>query len=166
MTNSLQVRGGKVKISQPAAAAVFVLLCCSAQAEGPESRQPGSFPLPSVDGKILAPAGDAKSFRVPMRFQKVEQFYRDQFKDQKEVTLKLADVEGGKKLTLTSKRKGDTWTKAVVKEGTVDTTVEVTPVLRISELEIEGSGKPLVQFIFSRSPEAAKAAASIDHTGR
>ena len=38
------------------------------------------LPLPSVDGKALAISAGQKTFRVPIRFAKVEAFYREQYK--------------------------------------------------------------------------------------
>ena len=134
---------------------------CSA-AQGTAAPE-GAFPLPSIDGKALALTQGQKTFRVPMRYARVEQFYKEQFLNQKDVRLVPSGTDGDRTLTLTSKRKGDAWTRAVVREGKVDTSVEVVAVLRMSGEAIEGNGKPLVQFVLTRSPDAAKAAAEMNH---
>lgn len=126
----------------------------------------GAFPLPSIDGKALAMTQGQKTFRVPLRYVRVEQFYKDQFAGQKDVRLVPSGTDGDRSLTLTSKRKGDAWTRAVVREGKVDTSIEVVAVMRMSGEAIEGNGKPLVQFVLTRSPEAAKAAAEMNHLER
>jgi len=41
--------------------------------------------------------------------------------------------------------------------------VEVTPVLRMGEEAVSGQGRPLVEFIISRSPEVDRAVQGIDH---
>ncbi|MBI3180886.1 MAG: hypothetical protein HYZ28_01945 [Myxococcales bacterium] len=136
----------------------------SAEAQRAKPRAP--FPIPSLDGKPLAPAEGKKSYRLPLSFRAVERFYRERFGRAKGVSLSLAGDEGSRVLTLVSKRPSDAWAKAVVSEGQVDTTILVTPVLQLSAEEIEGRGTPLVEFVFGRSPEAAKAAAEIDHLER
>ena len=122
------------------------------------------FPLPAVDGKALAVQKGQKSFRVPWRFAKVEAFFREQFKAHPKIAIKTGGSDGARTLTLTSKRADDAWAKAVVKEGEVDTTVELTPVLRFEEEQV-GGRMPLVIFI-PRSADAAKAADSIEHLER
>lgn len=123
------------------------------------------LPLPSVDGKALAIAPGQKVFRVPLRFARVEAFYREQFKADEKVALKSAGADGKRTLTLVSKRLDDTWAKAVVKEGEVETAVEVTPVTRLDEEKVEGRAMPLV-IVIPRSAEAAKTADSIEHLER
>jgi len=139
----------------------FLAPVCSA-AE-PAASPEGSFPLPSLDGKALAVTNGQKTFRVPLRFARVEQFYKDQFASRKDVRLVAAGTDGDRTLTLTSRRKGDAWKSAVVREGKVDTSIEVVAVMRMTGEAIEGNGKPLVQIVLTRSPEAAKAAAEQDH---
>ncbi|HEX4622291.1 MAG TPA: hypothetical protein VH208_12055, partial [Myxococcaceae bacterium] len=58
----------------------------------------------------------------------------------------------------------DTWARAVIKEGEVDTTVEVTPVLRAGEARVEGNGRPLVELVLTRSKDFDAMVNSIDHT--
>jgi len=124
------------------------------------------FPLPSVGSKPLAVTDKQHVFHLPMRFEKVRDFYKAQLGDAVKdgVTLKVTGTTGQRVLTLTSKRKGDTWTKATVKEGAADTVVDVTPVLRMSATEVEGRAGPLVQFVIGRSPEVQKEVTAIDHT--
>lgn len=123
----------------------------------------GPFPLPSIDGKPLAATPEQKTFRLPMRFEKVRGFYEGQFTgdEAKGVTSKLSGTSGKRVLTLTSARAGDTWKKAVVREGETETVVEVTPVLRLEEAQIEGNAKPLVQFIIGRSADVDRAVEAI-----
>ncbi len=124
------------------------------------------FPLPSVDGKALAVKADQKVFRLPMRFEKVRAFYEERYGagKAKDVKLVLSGVPGSRTLALSSKRVGDEWTRATVKEGEGETVVEVTRVLRMKDTDITGNGRPLVEFIFTRSPEVEKAVKEIDHT--
>lgn len=125
--------------------------------------QAGSFPLPAIDGKPPAVTAEQKTFRLPMRFEKVRSFYEGQFTGEaaQRVTSKLGTSNGKRTLTIVSSRVGDTWRKAVVREGEVDTTIEITPVLRMAEEQIEGNAKPLVQFIFGRSPDVDRAVQAI-----
>lgn len=124
------------------------------------------FPLPSVDGKPLALKDGQKVFRLPMRFEKVRAFYEERYGagKAKDVKLVLSGVPGSRTLALTSKRTTDEWTKATVKEGEVETVVEVTRVLQMGAEKVEGTGRPLVEFIFTRSSEVEKAVKEIDHT--
>lgn len=123
----------------------------------------GAFPLPAVDGKPAAAAPEQKQFRLPMRFERVRGFYEGQFAGEggKGVTSRLSGTPGKRVLTLTSSRPGDSWKKAVVREGEVETVVDVTPVLRLAEERIDGNGKPLVQFIIGRSADVDRAVKSI-----
>lgn len=123
----------------------------------------GSFPLPSIDGKALAATPEQKTFRLPIRFEKVRSFYDGQFTgdEAKGITSKLSGTVGKRVLTLTSSRAGDTWKKAIVREGEIETVVEVTPVLRMEEAQIEGNAKPLVQFIIGRSADVDRAVEAI-----
>ena len=121
------------------------------------------FPLPAVDGKPLAVTPGQKSFRLPMRFDKVRAFYEEQFKDATGVTLRLSGSLGSRFLTLSSKRTGDGWTSAVVKEGELETVVDLKPVLQMGAETMEGKGPP-VQFIFTRSPEVKNSLETIDPT--
>jgi hypothetical protein len=125
-----------------------------------------SFPLPSVDGKPLAVTEAQKSFRYPMRFEKVRAFYEERYGKGQVATVKwlVTGVPGERVLTLTNADKKDTWRKAIIREGDGETVIDVTPVLRLAEEAIEGNGKPLVEFVFGRSPEVDKAVQGIDHT--
>ena len=122
-----------------------------------------SFPLPAIDGKPLAVTEGQKVFRLPMRFERVKKFYADQLGSTPEVTSVETSVAGKRLLTLTTKARGESWKKAIVREGEVDTVVEVTPVMRLADEEISGNGRPLVEFIFGRSPDVEKAIKTIDH---
>ncbi|MBK7861576.1 MAG: hypothetical protein IPJ65_23765 [Archangiaceae bacterium] len=115
------------------------------------------FPLPAVDGKALSVTEKQKTFRLPMRFEKVRAFYDGQLAKEKDVAVKLSGAPGARVLTLSSKRKGDRWTKATVREGELETVIDVTPVVEVSEVEVSGNGSPLVQFVFGRSKEVDKA---------
>lgn len=150
---------------RPAHALLTVLLGSAvglAQAQAPS----GTFPLPGVDGKPLATTTGQRSFRCPLGFARVERFYREQLGQRADVTLRVKGQAGERTLVVTSKAKSDAWAKAVVKEGQAETTIEVTPVVRLSDQVVEGNGRPLVHFILSRSPEAAKAAEQLDHAQR
>lgn len=116
-----------------------------------------SFPLPAVDGKALAVTEKQRTFRLPMRFEKVRAFYDEQLGKEKDVSLKVAGAPGARVLSLSSKRKGDRWTRATVKEGELETVIEVTPVLVVDAVDVNGTGTPLVQFVFQRSNEVEKA---------
>ena len=124
------------------------------------------FPLPAVDGKALALKEGQKTFRLPTRFDKVRAFYEEQFKGVAEVTVRLEGTPGACKLQLATRRKADGWTRATVRESEMETVIDVVPVLRLAEENIEGHGKPLVEFVFGRSAEVQKALDSIDHGAR
>ncbi len=122
-----------------------------------------SFPLPAIDGKPLAVSEGQKVFRLPMRFEKVKKFYAEQLGATPEVTVVEKSVAGKRVLTLTTKAKGESWTKAIVREAEVETVVEVTAVIRLADVNISGSGRPLVEFIIGRSADVEKAVKTIDH---
>lgn len=122
------------------------------------------FPLPAIDGKPLAVVKDQKIFRVPLGFERVKAFYTDQLGAQPDVTLRVSSASGTKTLTIATTSKGETWKRAVIREGEHETVIEITPVMRLEEEQISGNGKPLVEFVFGRSPEVDKAVKSIDHT--
>ena len=122
------------------------------------------FPLPAVDGKPLAITEGQKSFRIPMRFEKVKHFYVEQLGKTPEVTISEKGEPGNRVLALSTKSKSESWTKAQVTEGQVDTVVQVTAVMRLQDENISGNGKPLVEFIIGRSADVQKALNSIDHT--
>ncbi|MDP2272466.1 MAG: hypothetical protein Q8N23_32970 [Archangium sp.] len=119
------------------------------------------FPLPAIDGKPLAVSEGQKVFRLPMRFEKVKSFYLEQLGASATVIEK--SVAGNRVLHVTAKGKAESWVKAVVREGEVDTVIEVTPVMRLAEEEISGNGRPLVEFIIGRSGDVQKALNTIDH---
>src|SRR5256885_16289011 len=123
-----------------------------------------SFPLPTVDGKPLSVTEKEKSFRLPMRFEKVRAFYEEQFKGDALVSIRVEGVAGDRKLAIVTKSKKDSWTRASVSEKATETVVEVTPVIYVGVTNIEGQSGPLVVFVMNRSPEVKKALDSIDHT--
>ncbi|MFZ5467974.1 MAG: hypothetical protein ACOZIN_00940 [Myxococcota bacterium] len=141
-------------------------LAFAATAAEPKARPSPSFPLPALDGKVLSAAEGQKQFRVPWGFARVERFYREHFIHAPDVTLSLTGPSGARTLTLVNRKKGDAWVRAVVREGEIDTRIEVTAVLRLAEERVEGRGVPLVELVIPRAPEAAKAAAELDHTSR
>ncbi|MFT3709621.1 MAG: hypothetical protein QM817_18485 [Archangium sp.] len=121
------------------------------------------FPLPTVDGKPPAVAKDQKVFKLPIGFARVRSFYTEQLGKTEGVKIVESSKDGRKVLTITTASKTESWTRASVREGEVETTIEVTPVMRLEAEEISGNGKPLVEFVFGRSAEVDKAVNSIDH---
>lgn len=121
------------------------------------------FPLPGIDGKPLAVTEGQKSFRLPMRFDKVRAFYEEQFKGSPEVTVRVSGTPGSRSLALVTKRSSDAWTSATVKEGELETVVDVKAVLQMGVERMEAKGPP-VQFILTRSPEVSRSLETIDHT--
>jgi hypothetical protein len=116
-----------------------------------------SFPLPAIDGKALAVSQKQTSFRLPLRFEKVRSFYDAQLKGAPGVTLRTTGQPGERVLTIVDKNRADAWTAAKVTEKEMETVIEVTPVLRMSETTVEGNARPLVEFIISRSPDVDRA---------
>jgi hypothetical protein len=121
------------------------------------------FPLPGIDGKPLAVVEGQKSFRLPMRFDKVRAFYEERFKDVPGVTVRIGGTMGSRSLVLSSARATDAWTSAKVKEGEGETVVELKAVMQMKDETIAGKGPP-VEFILTRSPEVQGALKTIDHT--
>lgn len=121
------------------------------------------FPLPTVDAKPIAVQPGQTTFRLPLRFERVRAFYEAQLPGAL-ASRRQATVDGRRVLTLTSRSKDDAWVSAQVSEGDGETTITLKPVLRMGETTIEGNGRPLVQFVIGRSPDAAEAARAIDHT--
>ena len=85
------------------------------------------FPLPGIDGKPLAVVEGQKTFRLPMRFEKVRAFYEERFKDAAGVTVRVSGTPGSRSLSLSSARASDAWKSAMVKEGEIETVVELKP---------------------------------------
>lgn len=121
-----------------------------------------SFPLPTIDQKPLAVTAEQKVFRLPLRFEKVRAFYDEQLKGRAEVRLKVTGPSGARVLSITNGNKADTWRAATVTEKETETVIAVTPVLRMEETAVTGNGRPLVEFVFSRSPEVERALEGID----
>lgn len=121
------------------------------------------FPLPMIDGKPPAVTERQKSFRLPMRFEKVRAFYEEQFKGAADVTIKLSGTPGSRVLSLATKRTSDEWIAAKVKEGELETVVDLKTAIRMGVQTVEGKTPP-VNFILTRSAEVQKSLESIDHT--
>lgn len=121
------------------------------------------FPLPGVDGKPLAVTEGQKSFRLPMRFEKVRAFYEERFKDSVGVTVRVSGSPGSRSLSLVSSRATDAWTSAKVNERETETVVELKAVMQMKDETIAGKGPP-VEFILTRSPEVQSSLKTIDHT--
>lgn len=121
------------------------------------------FPLPAIDGKPLAVTDGQKSFRLPIRFEKVRSFYEEHFKDAAGVTVRISGTAGSRALVLVSTRATDSWKSAVVKEGESETVVDVKAVMQMNDETIAGKGPP-VEFIITRSSEVQSALKTIDHT--
>ncbi len=118
------------------------------------------LPLPSVDGKPLAVAPGQTAFLVPLRFEKVRAFYATEVNGPK-VSASVKRENGAWVMTLMSKRSKDAWKKAVIRETRRGTEVVVTPVLRIEEQQVEGTGKPAVELILGRSRDVDRAVEKI-----
>ena len=123
------------------------------------------FPLPAPDGKPLAASAKQRTFRVPFRYARVAQFYKERLSGDPKVQLSVRTQDGVHVLTIKSTRPTDLWAKAVIREGEVDTTVEVTPVVVGDEERVEGNGRPLVELVITRSKEFDRMVDSIDHSG-
>ena len=125
--------------------------------------RPGPLPVPSLDGKAISVASGQRVFHLPMRFARVEKFYRELFGADRRIAIAMERGEDLKGMTITSKREGDAWAKATVREGAVDTTVEVTPIVRLDGDTVLGNAKPLVQFVLPRNPGVVDQVNSISH---
>lgn len=122
-----------------------------------------TFPLPAIDGKPLALTPGQKSFRLPMRFEKVKAFYDEQFKGSADVTVRAAGTPGNRSLVIANRNKSDRWMSATVKEGELETVVDLKQVLELDGERIDGKAPP-VNFILTRSAEVQKSLDTIDHT--
>jgi hypothetical protein len=121
------------------------------------------FPLPAIDGKPLAVIEGQKSFRLPMRFERVRAFYEERFKAVEGVSVRINGTSGSRTLELVTTRTTDSWKSAKVKEGETETVVDVKAVMQMTGDNIAGKGPP-VEFILTRSAEVQGALKSIDHT--
>jgi hypothetical protein len=139
-------------------AALLLPLCAAAQAGQP-------FPLPAPDGKALAVSPGQKAFRLPVRFEAAERFYRQQFDKQEGIRIHPELKDGRRLLRIESKRSGELWAKATLREGELETIVELVPVLRADETTVQGKAAPLV-IVIPRSREAAKMADEMEHLER
>lgn len=124
-----------------------------------------SFPLPAPDGKVLPSAPGQRVFQVPFGVRAVEKFYRDRFAKDADVSFDVRAQGAGREVTIKS-RTGRAWARAVLREKAPGTEVEVVPVMRAGAETVSGNGRPLVEFVITRSADAAKLVESIDHTER
>ena len=83
------------------------------------------FPLPTVDGKPPAVAKDQKIFKLPVGFARVKSFYAEQLGKTEGVKIVETLKDGHKLLTITTASKNESWTRALVREGDVETTIEI-----------------------------------------
>ncbi|MGV3619237.1 MAG: hypothetical protein ACO1OB_00390 [Archangium sp.] len=123
-----------------------------------------AFPIPTIDGKAPASAPEQTKWTLPMRFEKAKKFYAEEFKSNADVKLTERTRDGHRELVITTKASKETWTRAVVTEREVDVSLEVTRVMRLNDEAISGTARPLVEFVFTRSPEIDEAIRNIDHT--
>lgn len=100
---------------------------------------------------------------LPIRFEKVRAFYRLELGDPQVVST-VSREQNGRVLTLVSRRSGDGWKRAVIREGAMGTEIEVTPVIRLGEQQVSGNGKPAVELILGRSRDVEAAVDKIDDT--
>ena len=122
-----------------------------------------AFPLPRPEGKPIAISPGQRVFRLPMRYARVERFYRDQFAADRSITITEDRSEHQKVLNVISKRSDSAWSRVTVREGAVDTVVELTPMMRLGGEVIVGRGLPLVQVVIPLNPGVAEQAKAIDH---
>lgn len=125
-----------------------------------------SFPLPALDGKAPAATGEQRTYRLPWRFERTRAFYESSFGPDsgRQGTLRLTGTPGQRVLTIEARDKHSPWTRAWVREKDGETVVEVAQVLTVDPTEITARGKPLVEFVFTRSVEVDHAVQGIDHT--
>ncbi len=123
-----------------------------------------AFPIPSIDGKPVSASAEQTQWTLPMRFEKAKKFYVERFTGDANTRLEERTVDGRRQLVITTRTKTETWTKAVITEREVDLRIDVTRVMRLGDEAISGTARPLVEFVFTRSPDVKKAIDSIDHT--
>jgi hypothetical protein len=139
-----------------------VALLLPALAAAAEAIHTTPFPLPEIDGKKIGVAAGQTTFNLPMKFSRVEAFFREHFKQEPRITFKAAGAEGARTLTIESKRIGDAWAKAVLKEGEVLTSITVTFIITPKgPVDISGTMPPVL--FIPRSADAARDADSIEH---
>src|SRR3954469_17117224 len=103
------------------------------------------FPLPTIGGKAPAVTSGQKIFRLPMRFERAKAFYEEQFKEVAAVTLRPGGTAGARTLALSTSTPGSEWKSATIREGEVETVVEVKWVLVLGVENVSGKAPP-VQF--------------------
>jgi alpha-D-ribose 1-methylphosphonate 5-triphosphate synthase subunit PhnH len=119
------------------------------------------FPLPTIDGKQISVMPGQRRFRLPMRFATARAFFDAQLLKTKAKRQTLS-VAGRSKIEFTCTEPSPVWLKATLTEGDVDTLLEIVPVLRTEAMVVEGTGKPLVQFVLGRSSEVEKSLEQTD----
>ncbi len=113
------------------------------------------FPLPTIDGKQISVTPGQRRFRLPMRFATARAFFVEQLSTAKAKRQTLS-IAGRGKIEFTCTEPSPLWIKATLTEGDVDTLLEIVPVFRAETVTVEGTGKPLVQFVLGRSSEVEK----------
>ncbi|MBS2030957.1 MAG: hypothetical protein JST54_23850 [Deltaproteobacteria bacterium] len=110
---------------------------------------PGTFPVPGEKGQVL----DMKAlrFHVPHGLALVERFYRQSFKGDAGISFTRGHDEKGETVTLRSKRDGESWSKAVLHDEGVATSIEVTPVIRMGSVDVNGKPPPVASLVIVRS---------------
>lgn len=106
---------------------------------------PGALPIPGVKGQVL----DLKAthFHLPQGMGQVERFYRETFQHDPGVTL----THDHGALVLRSHREGERWSKAVIHDEGVGTSIEVTPALVLGPIDVRASPPAPVALVIERS---------------
>ena len=102
---------------------------------------PGPFPL-LQDKPGQSHDLKATTFRVPHELGYLEKFYREQFKGEAQVTFLKKETDKGTELTITSKRPGEGWVKAVLLDEGVTTRITVFPLVVMSAESVNGKERP------------------------
>lgn len=106
---------------------------------------PGALPIPGVKGQVL----DARAtrFHLPQGLAQVEHFYREAFKG--DVGVTLAHDHGA--LVIRSRRPGERWSRAVVRDEGIGTTIEVTPIIAMGPIDVRATPPSAVSLVIERS---------------
>jgi len=110
---------------------------------------PGAFPVPGDKGQVL----DARAvhFHVPHGLAQLERFYHQEFKGDAQVTFVRGSDDKGRTLTIRSKREGESWAKAVLHDEGVATSIDVSPVIRMGQVDVSGTPPPVASLVIVRS---------------
>ena len=111
------------------------------------SAAPGPLPIPGVKGQVLDPK--STRFHVPQQLSQVERFYREAFKSERGVSI----VRDGDAVVLRSHREGDRWSRAVLRDQGVGTTIEITPVIAMGPVDVRGTPPVPVALVIERSAQ-------------